>query len=76
MAKKKARPKKSDRLPPAKTSEPAGDWRKLPRKPAESKRTANISLRVTTSQREALTANARESGRTLVDFILVCCGVD
>jgi uncharacterized protein (DUF1778 family) len=49
------------------------DWRKLPRKPAETKRTATIGIRVTEAERLRMNEAARASGQTLVDFILARC---
>ena len=50
------------------------DWRKLPRKPAADKKSATVALRVTAAERDRLNAVAKDSGKTLVDYVLSRCG--
>lgn len=50
------------------------DWRKRPRKPAASKRTAALTIRITAAEKEAMARNAAAAGLTLVDWIVRQCG--
>jgi len=49
------------------------DWRKLPRKPAASRRSQQIAIRVTPSEREAITAAAKAADQTLRDYVVGRC---
>lgn len=49
------------------------DWRKLPRKPAASKRSEQIAIRVTPSEHAAITAAARAAELTLRDYMVARC---
>ena len=49
------------------------DWRSLPRKPAESKRSANRGLKLTPGEAAALKKNATKAKLTVVDFIVSRC---
>jgi len=49
------------------------DWRSRPRKPAASRRTKRLSIRVTESELERLHELADADGRPLSDFIIRAC---
>ena len=50
------------------------DWRSLPRKPAEAKRTEQMVFKFTPAEAAAIRKNARLAGLTLVEFVARQCG--
>lgn len=55
------------------SEKPKIDWRKLPRKPAASKRSEQIAIRVTQAEHAAITAAAKAAEQTLRDYMVGRC---
>jgi hypothetical protein len=65
------KPKKAVSNRPA----PGKDWRSLPRKADEAKRTTRLTLKVTASEFQRLKDNAAAASMSMADYVvLMCCG--